>query len=318
MLFMLTDGQSHFATLAVKGFFVISGFLIYKSASRSNSLIHFAKKRILRIYPALVTVVVLSALLLGYWQSDLSFKGYYLHPRPWTYMVGNIQLFLSEYKPVSIHDVFASNPYPSIFNGSLWTIPFEVLFYVFTSIFCMIKKQRTKQFVIAGLLISLYLLRIFAYPYFLTQPLAIPHTHFAFHLLVDLGLFYTMGMFLACLPIAPSLLSRNKWIIVVSILLVCMWLAFHFSIYEQMQYLIVPMLVISVCINSSALARGFESLRLGDLSYGVYLWGFPIQQTLAHLGFDNLYVLMALSIPLAYLAGYLSWNLVEKRFIQRS
>ncbi len=56
--------------------------------------------------------------------------------------------------------------------------------------------------------------------------------------------------------------------------------------------------------------------RFGDLSFGVYIWHFPIIQIFVNYGlFDQPYMAIALLIPTVFLASYLSWHLVEKRFL---
>ena len=68
------------------GFFAISGYLIVISRGTSSSFSSFVVKRILRIFPALITVLVLSALVVGPELSELSIAQYFSHRQTWSYV----------------------------------------------------------------------------------------------------------------------------------------------------------------------------------------------------------------------------------------
>ncbi len=103
-------------------FFCISGFLIAQSFERNRSrLTNYFEARVLRIYPALVVVTCLGAmmlLLLG------CFKGVPIWKvAAWfssTLAAGN-----------SINPEFLRSFGSGVWNGSLWTISVELSFYVF-------------------------------------------------------------------------------------------------------------------------------------------------------------------------------------------
>ena len=110
---------------AVIVFFVISGYLVTSSWYNDPSALRFAQRRILRIWPALAVVVVLTAYGLGAWVTSLPLMEYWKHRATLDYLL-NIKLNVHYVLP----GVFESNPYPRGVNGSLWTIPLEVRCYV--------------------------------------------------------------------------------------------------------------------------------------------------------------------------------------------
>lgn len=283
LLSQLTDHQTHFSTLAVKGFFCISGYLIFKSLCRSQSLVSFFNKRICRIYPALIACNLLCGFVLGYFISQLSFSEYYASKEPWIYVIGNTQLAIAK--------------------------------YICLSIYHFVKGRSNQRIILLSTLVVLFGLRIFAFDLFIKNMYIIPYTFYSFKDLTDLGLSFNMGALLANINIEKLPLSKVQWNTAILIGFVTLVLIFVLHIYSYLQYIIVPLLTICIGTRNSRISTWYESLQLGDLSYGVYLWGFPIQQTLVSFGITEPIQLMIFAIPISYLMGYLSWNLVEKRFL---
>lgn len=134
-LYKITNGQIELSNIGLNGFFILSGFLIYQSSERSSSIIDFFWKRILRIFPALIVVLLLTLLLTPFvYQNSLP---YYKNREVYTYFFKNITLYQLQY---SINGVFENNPHQNSINGSLWTIAYEFSLYIFLSFFVILKK----------------------------------------------------------------------------------------------------------------------------------------------------------------------------------
>lgn len=131
--------------IAVQAFFVVSGFLIFMSYEKSGSLKKYAVKRARRIYPAYVTVVVLSALL-GFFVSSLDAKLYFSTDLL-RYLVANLA-FLNFLHP-NLPGVFEGNTYTEV-NGALWTLKIEVLFYLSVPLFVLLFRKMGTLRVIVG------------------------------------------------------------------------------------------------------------------------------------------------------------------------
>jgi peptidoglycan/LPS O-acetylase OafA/YrhL len=137
-LFHFSGGFIHFGILAVMVFFVMSGFLVTPGLARSGDIIDYAVNRALRIFPALFTVVLFSALLLGPLLTTQSLSAYFSNPRLYLYFK-NVVTSYDDFLPGVVLD-----GQPAIINGSLWTLQFEVLSYVMLALACLLGLLRRK------------------------------------------------------------------------------------------------------------------------------------------------------------------------------
>src|SRR5581483_536908 len=114
-------------TIGVKIFFVVSGYLVAQSWLRDRNLVRFVCRRVLRIFPALAAVVLLTVAVLGPVMTSLPLAAYFSAPAVPLYL-RNILLYINYGLP----GVFLHNTYPSAVNGSLWSLPAEVSLYLLT------------------------------------------------------------------------------------------------------------------------------------------------------------------------------------------
>ena len=83
-----------------------------------------------------------------------------------------------------------------------------------------------------------------------------------------------------------------------------------------MRGIVTTVLVLSVTVIVFAF-RTPASLRRttapGDVSYGIYVYAFPVQQSVAAIwpGIDPL-VMFAIAFPVTYGLAFLSWRIVER------
>ena len=118
--------QMSLGTLAVLTFFAISGFFISQSFDRRRGVIDFCVARILRIYPGLLVVLVLTVLVIGPAFTTFAQTSYFLHPATYMYVPRNLSLRWLQY---DLPGVFRNNPYGPPINGSLWSLFYEVTCY---------------------------------------------------------------------------------------------------------------------------------------------------------------------------------------------
>jgi peptidoglycan/LPS O-acetylase OafA/YrhL len=116
-----------FFLFMVPAFFALSGFLVTGSGLRLRATSTFLAFRVLRILPALLVEVTLSALVLGPVFTRLPLKSYFTDPQFFRYF-GNIIGWITFYLP----GVFENNHVPVV-NGNLWTLPSELDCYVITA-----------------------------------------------------------------------------------------------------------------------------------------------------------------------------------------
>lgn len=136
-LFPLTGGHgpgylgSPISTLAVKVFFVISGYLISESWVRDPNVVRYLLRRSLRIFPALIILCLVTVILVVPTLTALPVSAYFAQSDTWSYF-WNVGL-LPNY---SLPGVFANNVYPNAVNGSLWTLPVEFLMHLTCRLSC--------------------------------------------------------------------------------------------------------------------------------------------------------------------------------------
>jgi len=300
-LLKLTNSQIEFSSLGLNGFFILSGYLIFQSLDRSKNVIVFYWKRILRLFPGLFVVLVLTILLAPFvYESSIP----YLNNRAvYTYIPRNISLFNLQY---NIENIFKNNPYRYAINGSLWTICYEFSFYVLLSVLLIIINKRR---LVSILLFLLFLIMVILYNFFdiwLNQisKFGISGYHF-----INLGTFFIGGSFLASLKI-EDFKYKSFILIVTSIFLI---IILYFNLYNVSKHLVLTILIILIGLMPLKYITSFG--EMGDASYGIYIYGFPIQQTLMYFFNLNLFTLMFYSILISTFFGYLSWHLIEKRVL---
>lgn len=283
--------------LVLPMFFALSGFLVAASLER-NSLAAFVTFRGLRILPALVVEIALSALLLGPVLTRLPLPEYFADPRFATYFLNVLGLVHYE-----LPGVFVINPYPNVVNGSLWTVPFELECYLILvgfSIFAVIK--RPEWLVGAILAGGAFLL---AYSHFrgradFTMEQAVPGR--------VLILCFLAGVFFY---VARARIIYSGWFFLgcVCVSILCLNI--------PMLYVLSPLPVayMTVWVGLQNPPR-LPLLFSGDYSYGVYLYAFPIQQTLVLLLPDKPWIIFPLSLVAVFCFAAFSWHVIEKRALE--
>ncbi|MDF7814854.1 acyltransferase [Hymenobacter sp. YC55] len=301
-LWHFSHGQLLLSKLGVRGFFVISGFLILKSLMRSRSITEYCFKRIIRVFPALWIMVGIT-LVGGYFFSSKSVGAYFTDHSVPLYLL-NLVLRLH----ISINGVFPNNPDPYEVNGSLWTVPYEVFFYLLLTPLFFI---RHRLYVVRGLVLAgfmgLLVLHYTGQVFYSTYKLSLYSDQ-----LIFLGLHFMAGALLALFP-AVLRQARVRTILVwtTGLGLVAV---LYFGGFYQTQFLLVPVFVLALGTSSYPWLNWLH--RYGDISYGVYIWGWPVQQALVHGLHPSQPVLALLSIPTVWALGWASWHLVEKQALR--
>lgn len=280
-----TDGGA----MAVGAFFVLSGYLIARSA-QIHDWRTYLRARALRIYPAFAVAVLAQTLLLGPLASTLGPTPYLTDPATWDALA---RAFLFSPRP-GLPGVFPDNPLPNVVNGSLWTLRIEALCYIAMLLWAFVGARRW--------LIVLAVAAGFA-------ALATAHAnHAPLHITAPLDciLFFATGAALWCwrdhLPL--------RWWPLALLTLAFAALA-NTAASPYVWHLLLPYAVLRLGLSAPLLARPI--LRLGDISYGVYLYAFPLEQALvAAIPTLGPLSLTAAAAPLAAALGLASSRLIER------
>lgn len=299
LLNQFTNGQTSFSYVGVRGFFVISGYLIFQSMKRSKSLSDYFRKRILRLFPALIVVLSLTVFL-GFFVYNNSFGDYLSNSEVWTYFPNNLSLYNLQFGILGVLDNRA-------INGSLWTIRYEFSFYIFISLLYFLRNRRKIVSLLLSILYLFLLLgKIKLFNYLGTFGQSIQNS-----LSLNLALFFLGGALLA--SIITYRLKQNSLLLFLSLLMMCA--VFYFELFYSLQFIILPIIVILFGLHSTKFICNI-SHRMGDISYGIYIYSFPVQQTLMYFFKLDQVSLLIYCLPITVLLGFLSWHLVEKKALK--
>lgn len=303
--FPLTGGEgpgylgSPASTLAVKIFFVISGYLISESWLRDPHAGRYLQRRALRIFPALFVLCLLSVLVVGPALTRLSLAEYFAHPAAWSYLSNAVL-----YPNYGLPGVFEGNIYPGAVNGSLWTLPVEFSMYLLTPLLLVLPFRRWTIWVaaIGFSAASVWYARIAIPP----EPVVFLGSNLVNGL--EMAPYFIWGM-------VYRLWLRKEWLslqVSVMAMLILPLAPSTWAGAEIVSLILVPYVTLS--LGHALPARFAWAEKLGDMSYGTYLYGFLVQQIVAQaLGSPGgHWVNFAVSVPLTLILGLLSWRLVEK------
>ena len=293
--------RNSYGGLAVSIFIFLSGFLVMYSWSKSEDFSVFIKARILRIFPALIFVVFISAFVLGPIITTLSVKEYFRHPQTYQYL-RLITLYDVRY---ALPGVFANNAYKNAVNGSLWTLEYEFSFYIILGILGSLKLLKKKY-------MSVFL---FSIVFVLATLNAFPgkniYTIYSFYFL-NLSAYFCMGMiyydFRKYIPLNKSLAGICMFMLILS--------SFFGGLNDTLFIIFGSYLIIFIGLYPNIKLPQIS--KAGDFSYGIYIYAFPVQQTIIYIfgGKMNPTLNFLISFPLTLLCAILSWHFIEKRFLK--
>ena len=284
-------GTNTVGRVAVLVFFVISGFLITQSWLREPRLGRYLLKRGLRIFPALVAVLGLTALVLGPIVTTLP-GGSYLHSYgTWSYIFQNTA-FRTVYE---LPGVFGGNAHPRAVNASLWTLPVEVHAYLMVAALGLLSVLRTRAAAVAAF-VAVGLISFSA-----------PHPTEAVLGAPDLVRAFAAG---ALLFLWRDRIPWRAWI-AASLVVAWLLLANSGRIGQGLAIAAVAYTTVLVAHHGPDILRRLTHRR--DVSYGIYLWAFPVQQTTALVlrGITPL-EMMAVALPITSVLALASWTVIER------
>lgn len=292
------------ADIAVKAFFIVSGFLIFMSYERSSSLKSYLTKRIRRIYPAYFVVVILCAIFL-FAVSTKDLAGYF--SVEWVkYVLSNL-VFLNFLHP-SLPGVFESSQL-SVVNGALWTIKIEVMFYMMVPVFVVI----FRKFSPFWMLLLFYCLSVIYSEIMLIMAERTGSGLYA-KLAIQLPgqlVFFLAGAFLYYY--FPLFERKIILFIAAAVFIIAL------NLIAPLSALIPFALAVCVIFFGLFLYAGNVG-RFGDFSYGVYILHFPIIQLLLYTNWfhESPWLYLVTVVLLTLICSIVMWHFVEKRFLLRS
>jgi peptidoglycan/LPS O-acetylase OafA/YrhL len=293
--------------VGVNAFFALSGFLVTQSWLRSRSAEDYLWRRSLRILPGFWVCLLVTGLGLfpalwmrahhTGWRAALSqapFVGYILHNA------------LLRVRQATIGDLFASQPAAGVVNGALWSLFPEFLCYLGVAAAGLLGGFAARRRAWRWLgMAAVYALHVGG-PLILAHlgPRSFGAGWYLWRLSTQAG-YFAMGA-LGC--VGGESLRTNPVRLGLGLILLGLALAFH--AYPELGPLFLPFALLQL----AALLPGAWLDRIGDYSYGLYVYHFPVQQTLVFLGWAGLGATAFFGLTLAFAlpVAVLSWHAVER------
>lgn len=281
-------------TMAVFMFFAISGFLVAGSYDRSRTITAWVLARAVRIFPGLAVVLLLTAFVLGPLVTTLPLSAYFTHPLTWSYVPNTLSLVLRQ---TELPGVFQTGPHTEDVNGSLWTLPYEVMCYIAVLGIGVAGAFRSR--LVLATVTGVYLIVIAAtvvLPYVPVPP---------WRLVRELGPAFACGV---AFYFSRKWLPMSPWVLL-GLALGTYGLSGTLA-YEWAFVLTLSYGTFVLAYLPGGWLRKYN--MVGDYSYGVYIYAFPIQlavtQAFGPIGpLQNILI----STPIVLVLACLSWHLVE-------
>lgn len=288
-------------TIAVCVFFGISGLLITRSFDRRKTLVRFVMARILRLFPGLFAALVLTVAF-GAAITTLPLRDYLTTSATWTYIPRNMSLSQMQF---DLPGVFETNPSPKMVNGSLWTLFYEMICYAAVFVCGCIGLLRYRT-----IFTALFLLLSLAYGASLIQ---VPGGRLGYILdrLIRLAWPFPLGMM--------AYLWRDRLVldgrIALALCLLCLP-AFFAGVLLPVFLIALLYAVAWFAFVPKGWLLGYN--RVGDYSYGVYIFAYPTQQfATGVLGASDPLTNIVYSLPITLILAVISWRFIEERALRK-
>jgi peptidoglycan/LPS O-acetylase OafA/YrhL len=280
---------------AVFVFFAISGFLVTQSFEQTQGPMRYLVKRCLRIFPGYIVVLVLTAFALGPLVTTLPVAEYFRRPEPYWYVLDNAVFNINLHELPGV--LFVDNAVGLEVNGSLWSLGYEFEMYLMVLALGVLRLIRLRVCV-ALLALGMACIHFDALSFLggWGWMLGFFAAGMAIYKMRDLRIFHPNIALFAALGLILSGVYQGAFIQLFPIF--GCYLALYLALHPRLP--VIP------------------AARFGDLSYGLYIYGWPSQQTVIWLmhGHAQWWQVFVLSSLLAGTLAFLSWHLIEKRALR--
>jgi peptidoglycan/LPS O-acetylase OafA/YrhL len=286
-----------FVRAIIPMFFALSGFLVAGSLERSKTTLTFIGLRLIRIYPALAVEVALSAFLIGMAVTAFPLATYFQDPLLLKYLlnvIGDIHY--------NLPGVFENNPVPKIVNAQLWTVPIELLCYMALTVLVLLGGVQRKILIplaALGLGLAHLILRLHTDHWQLPNP----------------GGVFGDTLLVVCFLAGVSLyLFRDKIVwssrMFAGALIASIPLLWFVPFGDYPGVLTITYVTVYLGLTN---VRRLSLIKGADYSYGMYLYGYVIQQLFVYLAAPRFWWVTALvCVPASALFAAFSWHFIEK------
>lgn len=297
MVYYFSKSAFTLGAFAVAIFFFSSGYFVTKSIIRKEGK-GFWKGRIVRIYPPLITVILVSIFVLGPIVTTLPLKDYFLNATTYKYL-----LYLVMFPVYYLPGVFESNPFKGCVNGALWTIILEMICYL--ALWLMFKLgvfKNKKLFKVLSILFVLSMLVLFCGK-------------------IEIIVKYSGYLRPACIFVIGAIYAiysdEIKPVLMLFLIAIAAWIILVITGFGNIAMILVFPYILYCVIFAKYQVPDFLS-KTGEISYSVYLVGFPIQQLMYQIGVGRSVITnVASSIIVSIVVGFALYLTVERPTLKK-
>lgn len=287
----------HLSYLGLPSFFFLSGILVTQSLYNSSSWKNFCWRRFLRIYPGATVAILVTALLIGPAVTTNNLIDYFSSPILYQYLESCTLLHINFILPgVFKNSVLQTDSV----NASLWTVSLELKLYAGLLVAWMLKwpgKRIVLLTLIAALIPAFFLLKGGAW-----EQRTLPYLTY--------GVQFLSGV--ACYLYRDKIILRGYWLF---ILPAAFALSCRLHILSLTAYFLIPAGILFFATRGLTWTK--KITPGADLSYGIYLYAFPIEQLTAnYLHPASPLILFFTTALTTLIPATLSWYAVEKRALR--
>jgi len=292
-------------------FFIISGFMITTSIQKSKNIKEYLFKRIKKIIPPLFLCLCISSIIIGPLVSHLGKLEYFTSNLEWLkYIIDNT--FLLKNTIYRIQDVFANNTYQYAINGSIWTLKHQFFMYILMIplFYIFIKSKKEDKFKYFYLILLVLTIQSYTGVYdgifhFISSKFWIIGILAESKLLLKLMYYFCAGVFI---NLYADKIKCDK--VTVISLIIATLLTVRTPLFPYACLLILPYFTVLL-----GTLKPKVKIKLIDISYHIYIWGFPIQQLILYCNNSiSIYTYIILCIVITLMVSILSYYISEYPF----
>lgn len=295
--------------ISVTGFFCISGFLIARSYLNSKSLKDYFLKRAARLLPAYLAIIISSFILLSL-ISSYTLSDYFSNILSYKYLAANLS-FLNFIQP-TLPGVFLHGGLEYPVNGALWTLKIEVGFYfLLPLILFLLEKSKTKLLIL-----------LFIYATSISYNYYFQYLYSTTNIVLYSTLAHQLPAFLSYFAAGIALHYYFNFFIKHKIILFIIGLTIYIIEYKLHIEILSPL-----ALSFVIFAIAFSNLKIenfsknGDISYGIYIYHFPLINLAIYFGFYktyNPYLVSGILILSLFVLSLISWHKLEVVFLKKA
>jgi peptidoglycan/LPS O-acetylase OafA/YrhL len=281
--------------MGVKVFFTISGFLVAKSWAATENPAEFARNRFLRIFPGLLAVVSVSVFVLGPLLTTFQIGKYFTNSATYAYL---LNAFF--WGPQGLPGTLVENGRPGLVNGCLWTLPYECSLYAVLAVCGVCGRHGFNKAIL--LAYSIMLVGSLPFVRFAIQDYTVRRIS---------GQFFEFGMYFFAGAIAWCFRER---IVLRGYLVALFGLTILLRSTFNLDGVVVPILAPYLILWAGLRNAPYWTAKIqrNDYSYGIYIWGFPIQKATESILGDGFFPNLVIAGTATFACATLSWHWIEK------